>query len=67
MLYTKMNAIIDELSQIIAERDELIECIAIALLSKKNLFILLFLLLSLFHTAFCRAAFARHRHTQHKI
>lgn len=40
MLYTKMNAIIDELSQIIAERDELIECIAIALLSKKNLFIL---------------------------
>lgn len=40
MLYTKMNEIIDEVSKIIAERDELIECIAIALLSKKNLFIL---------------------------
>lgn len=40
MLFTKMNEIIDEVSAGVAERDELIECIALALLSKKNLFIL---------------------------
>ena len=40
MLFTKMNEIIDEVSAEVAERDELIECIALALLSKKNLFIL---------------------------
>jgi len=40
MLFTKMNQIIDEISAEVAERDDLIECIAIALLSRKNLFIL---------------------------
>ena len=40
MLYAKMNQIIDEVKSDVAERDELVECIAIALLSKKNLFIL---------------------------
>ena len=40
MLFTKMNEIIDEVSAEVAEREELIECIALALLSKKNLFIL---------------------------
>ena len=40
MLFTKMNEIIDEVSTEVAEREELIECIALALLSKKNLFIL---------------------------
>ena len=39
MLYAKMNQIIDEVKNDVAERDELVECIAIALLSKKNLFI----------------------------
>ncbi len=40
MLYTKMNQIIDEVNAEVAEREELVELIAIALLSKKNLFIL---------------------------
>ena len=40
MLYAKMNQIIDEVKNDVAERDELVECIAIALLSSKNLFIL---------------------------
>ena len=40
MLYAKMNQIIDEVKSDVAERDELVECIAIALLSRKNLFIL---------------------------
>jgi len=40
MLFTKMNQIIDEISAEVAEREDLIECIAIALLSCKNLFIL---------------------------
>ena len=40
MLFTKMNEIIDEVSAEVAEREELIECIALALLSKKNRFIL---------------------------
>lgn len=40
MLYAKMNQIIDEVKSAVAERDELVECIAIALLSRKNLFIL---------------------------
>ena len=40
MLFTVMNQIIDEVKSEVAERDELVECIAIALLAKKNLFIL---------------------------
>jgi len=40
MLFTKMNQIIDEVTAEVAEREDLIECIAIALLSRKNLFIL---------------------------
>ena len=40
MLYAKMNQIIDEVNSEVAEREELVECIAIALLSRKNLFIL---------------------------
>lgn len=40
MLYTKMNQIIDEVNSDVAEREELVESIAIALLSRKNLFIL---------------------------
>ena len=32
MLYAKMNQIIDEVKSDVAERDELVECIAIALL-----------------------------------
>lgn len=40
MLCAKMNQIIDEVKSDVAERDELVECIAIALLSRKNLFIL---------------------------
>ena len=40
MLFTKMNQIIAEISAEVAERDDLIECIAVALLSRKNLFIL---------------------------
>ena len=40
MLFTKMNEIIDEVSAEVAEREELIECIALALLSIKNLCIL---------------------------
>ena len=35
MLFTKMNQIIDEISAEVAEREDLIECIAIALLSRK--------------------------------
>lgn len=35
-----MNQIIDEVNSEVAEREELVECIAIALLSRKNLFIL---------------------------
>ena len=40
MLFTKMNEIIDEVNGEVAERGELIECIALCLLSRKNLFIL---------------------------
>lgn len=40
MLFAEMNQIIDEVKSEVAERDELVECIAIALLAKKNLFIL---------------------------
>lgn len=40
MLFTAMNQIIDEVKSEVAERDELIECIALSLLAKKNLFIL---------------------------
>ena len=40
MLFTKMNNVIDEINHVVAEREELIECIALALLSRKNLFIL---------------------------
>lgn len=40
MLYTKMNEIIDEVNGEVSEREELVECIAIALLAGKNLFIL---------------------------
>ena len=40
MLREKMQAIIAEVNTCVAERVELIECIAIALLTKKNLFIL---------------------------
>ena len=40
MLREKMKAIIAEVNTCVAEREELIECIAIALLTKKNLFIL---------------------------
>ena len=40
MLYAKINQIIDEVNHEVAEHEELVECIAIALLSKKNLFIL---------------------------
>lgn len=40
MLYAKMNSIIDEVNGEVAEREELIECIAICLLARKNLFIL---------------------------
>lgn len=39
-MFAKMNQIIDEVKADIAERDELIECIAIALIARKNLFIL---------------------------
>jgi len=39
-MFTKMNQIIDEVKADVAERDELIECIAICLLARKNLFIL---------------------------
>ena len=39
-MFTKMNQIIDEVKADIAERDELIECIAICLIAGKNLFIL---------------------------
>ena len=39
-MFTKMNQIIDEVKADIAERDELIECIALCLLASKNLFIL---------------------------
>lgn len=40
MLFTKMNQIIDEINGEVAEREELIECIALCLLARKNLFIL---------------------------
>ena len=40
MLFTKMNEIIDEVNGEVAEREELIECIALCLLAGKNLFIL---------------------------
>lgn len=40
MLFTKMNEMIDEVNDEVAEREELIECVALALLSQKNLFIL---------------------------
>jgi len=39
-MFTKMNQIIDEVRAGVAERDELIECIAICLIARKNLFIL---------------------------
>ena len=39
-MFTKMNQIIDEVRASVAERDELIECIAICLIARKNLFIL---------------------------
>ena len=39
-MFTKMNQIIDEVRAEVAERDELIECIAICLIARKNLFIL---------------------------
>ena len=40
MLRTKMNAVISEVSDSLAERDELIHTIALALLTRKNLFVL---------------------------
>ena len=40
MLFAKMNEIIDEVNLEVAEREELIECIALCLIAKKNLFIL---------------------------
>ncbi len=40
MLFIKMNEIIDEVNLEVAEREELIECIAICLIARKNLFIL---------------------------
>lgn len=40
MLFAEMNQIIDEVKSEVAERDELVECIALSLLAKKNLFIL---------------------------
>ena len=40
MLFTKMNGIIDEVNAKVSEREELTECIALSLLSGKNLFIL---------------------------
>ncbi len=40
MLRTKMNAVISEVSDSLAERDELIHVIALALLTRKNLFVL---------------------------
>lgn len=40
MMFAEMNQIIDEVRSEVAERDELVECIALSLLAKKNLFIL---------------------------
>lgn len=40
MLRTKMNAVISEVCDSLAERDELIHIIALALLTRKNLFVL---------------------------
>ena len=40
MLRTKMKAVISEVSDSLAERDELIHVIALALLTRKNLFVL---------------------------
>lgn len=39
-MFTKMNLIIDEVNAEAAEREELVECIAICLIARKNLFIL---------------------------
>jgi len=40
MLYQKMRAVMDEVNAIVAERGELVEAIAVALLTRKNLFVL---------------------------
>lgn len=40
MLQTKMKAVINEVCDSLAERDELIHAIALALLTRKNLFVL---------------------------
>ena len=40
MLRDEMLAVIADVNTQVAERDELVECIAIALLTQKNLFIL---------------------------
>ena len=40
MGHEKMLAVMDEVNSLAAEREELVECIALALLSRKNLFIL---------------------------
>lgn len=40
MLRDKMLAVIADVNAQVAEREELVECIAIALLTRKNLFIL---------------------------
>lgn len=40
MLYKKMNQIIEEVCTLVAEREELVHTIALALLTKKNLFVL---------------------------
>jgi len=39
-MYQKMRAVMDEVNAIVAERGELVEAIAIALLTRKNLFVL---------------------------
>ena len=39
-LRQKMLAVMDDVNSGLAEREELVECIAIALLTRKNLFIL---------------------------
>ncbi len=40
MSHTKMNAIIREVCELLAEREELVETIALALLTRKNVFVL---------------------------
>ena len=40
MLNNKMNALIDEVCEELAEREELVHTIALALLTRKNLFVL---------------------------